>query len=83
VASDAASDAPSDTSAPEAGGDGGPQAGCLATGGSVGTALCCASETDFPDTCGLGACSCAPASSHDVQVCNCPAGKCFDGTQCK
>jgi hypothetical protein len=58
-------------------------AGCLASGGTVGTAKCCDSTGPFPNTCAVGACSCAPGLSHDVPVCNCGAGKCFDGTTCK
>lgn len=55
---------------------------CTSTGGTVGTALCCASASDFPNRCLTGACGCAPSSSKDVKVCNCPSGKCFDGTGC-
>jgi len=49
---------------------------CLTTGGTLGTALCCANTADYPDTCMVGACGCAPASSTPVPVCNCP-GRCF------
>jgi hypothetical protein len=55
---------------------------CTSSGGTVGTSSCCLSAQDFPNTCGIGACSCAPGSSHTVQVCNCPGG-CFDGTGCQ
>ncbi len=55
---------------------------CTSTGGTVGTALCCTSASDFPNRCLTGACGCAPSSSKDVKVCNCPSGKCFDGTGC-
>src|SRR5436190_2139480 len=37
---------------------------CLGTGGRVQQILCCQSAGDFPPTCPLGACACAPASSH-------------------
>lgn len=61
----------------DAGTDGGLAALCVATGGSVSTGLCCASTGDFPNLCLTGPCGCAPANSHDVQVCTCSAG-CFD-----
>jgi hypothetical protein len=76
------SDAPAETSVPEGGLDAGGKAGCLASGGTLGHALCCNGQPDFPDTCAVGACGCAPNASSNVQVCNCPAGMCFDGTQC-
>jgi hypothetical protein len=56
--------------------------GCESSGGHLTTSQCCLSASDFPETCGAGACSCAPANSHSVQVCQCPAGLCFDGTSC-
>lgn len=62
------------------GGQGGASASaelCVATGGTVDSALCCLATEAFPDTCAVGACGCAPDSSHDVPVCSCPAG-CFD-----
>jgi hypothetical protein len=62
-------------------GDGG-SAGCTASGGAVTTSLCCAGSGDFPNTCLIGACGCAPSSSHEVKVCNCPTGKCWDGSAC-
>jgi hypothetical protein len=82
-ANDAPGDAPPETSIPEAGFDGSAKDGCLATGGTVGHALCCAGQPDFPNTCAVGACGCAPSASNNVQVCTCPAGKCFNGTQCQ
>ena len=48
----------------------------------MGTASCCGLVGDFPSTCLLGACGCAPESSHAVQVCQCPSGQCFDGKSC-
>jgi len=30
----------------------------------------------------LGACGCPPDASHEVRVCDCAAGSCFDGTRC-
>ncbi len=55
---------------------------CSRTGGTVTTASCCTSVGDFPNLCLVGGCSCAPASSHEVSVCSCPVGECFDGTGC-
>lgn len=55
---------------------------CTRSGGTVGTASCCGLVGDFPSTCLLGACGCAPESSHPVQVCDCPSGQCFDGKSC-
>jgi hypothetical protein len=48
----------------------------------VTTASCCRSADDFPNSCLEGACGCAPDSSHDVQLCTCPADACFDGLEC-
>ena len=55
---------------------------CLDSGGTVAAAMCCLSTDDFPDTCAIGACGCPPGSSHEVAVCDCGAGMCFDGTEC-
>jgi hypothetical protein len=60
----------------------GPEAGCLASGGTVGAAVCCLSVEDFPNTCLVGACGCSAENSHGVKTCNCPAGSCFNGTAC-
>ena len=46
------------------------------------TSSCCASSGDFPNTCLIGACGCAPANSHQVKTCDCGPGKCFDGSAC-
>jgi len=59
-----------------------PEQGCLGSGGTVMTALCCASTTDFPNTCSIGACGCSPDASHEVSVCECGAGTCFNGSAC-
>jgi hypothetical protein len=56
--------------------------GCLGSGGAVTTVLCCAGTDDFPETCFVGACSCSPDASHEVRVCDCSAGTCFNGTAC-
>ncbi|XOB41911.1 MAG: hypothetical protein ACKKMS_00755 [Candidatus Nealsonbacteria bacterium] len=55
---------------------------CINSGGTVSTGLCCLSVGDFPDTCVVGACGCAPASSHEVKICDCGKGKCFNGETC-
>ncbi len=79
VARDVASDtAPADVPAS----DGGLAERCTASGGTVGMSLCCASVSDFPNLCTTGACGCAPSSSRMVMVCNCPEGRCFNGTAC-
>jgi len=49
---------------------------CLQTGGLPTGVNCCAGSGDFPDTCAVGACTCAPASSESVDICVCPNG-CF------
>jgi len=58
------------------------QAGCLASGGKVGEAVCCLSTNDFPSSCMVGACGCSAEDSHAVKICTCPKGKCFNGTAC-
>jgi hypothetical protein len=58
------------------------ETGCLETGGTISTANCCQSSGDFPNTCLIGACGCAPEYSHEVSVCVCPDDMCFDGTAC-
>lgn len=55
--------------------------GCLASGGAVSTASCCASAPEFPDTCQIGQCGCAPQSSRDLSICACGEGRCFDRDQ--
>lgn len=55
---------------------------CINSGGTVNTSLCCASVGDFPNTCLIGACGCSPENSHNVKVCDCPEGKCFNGNSC-
>ena len=56
--------------------------GCLDSGGTAETGTCCQSAGDFPSSCLIGACGCAPANSHQVKTCNCEVGKCFDGNSC-
>ncbi|VVB67735.1 Virginiamycin B lyase [Candidatus Norongarragalina meridionalis] len=56
--------------------------GCIASGGTVTTANCCTSITeDFPNSCAIGACGCAPEYSHPIRICGC-GDKCFNGTAC-
>jgi hypothetical protein len=56
---------------------------CIESGGQVTTITCnCTSTPDFFNTCGLGACTCAPGQSRQIQSCDCGSGKCFDGTGC-
>jgi hypothetical protein len=76
-------DAASTDAAPLQGDASGPAATCEASGGTVTTSPCCTSANDFPDTCQIGACGCSPSNSHTVQTCTCPAGKCFDGAECR
>ena len=55
---------------------------CLDSGGTLTTGLCCQSTDDFPDTCAIGACGCAPDFSHTVRLCDCGPAACFDGSEC-
>jgi len=55
---------------------------CLSSGGKISTAMCCKSVGDFPNTCAIGPCSCSPVNSHQVTICDCGMGKCFDGDKC-
>jgi hypothetical protein len=50
---------------------------CMQSGGQPSASLCCAGSTDFPNTCTVGACTCAPSSSASVNTCVCPTGACF------
>lgn len=67
---------------PSDGGSGQAEQGCISSGGTPAFASCCESVDDFPNTCLVGACGCAPNNSHEVNTCECPAGTCFDGTRC-
>jgi hypothetical protein len=53
---------------------------CTTSGGQPSSQVCCNSVGDYPNTCLVGACSCAPSSGHTVAVCACPAGGCFSPT---
>jgi hypothetical protein len=55
---------------------------CALSGGIIKTSLCCASASDFPNLCLIGACGCSPADSHQVKVCDCGEDKCFNGSGC-
>lgn len=56
---------------------------CTQSGGTVqNNTRCCMNVGDFPNTCLIGSCACAPSNSHVVQTCKCPQGQCFDGEQC-
>jgi hypothetical protein len=55
---------------------------CIDSGGTVKVWMCCTSTEDFPDLCGVGPCGCAPENSHEVRVCDCGPGRCFDGEEC-
>lgn len=60
----------------------GAEQACLGSGGMIVEASCCASVSNFPNNCLIGACGCSPDNSHSVQSCNCGSGKCFDGSTC-
>lgn len=51
---------------------------CLDSGGTVSTGSCCLAVGDFPDTCDVAPCACPPHVSHDVRVCECGNGRCFN-----
>jgi hypothetical protein len=55
---------------------------CVESGGTVVSRLCHQSTDYFPNTCLIGGCGCAPASSHPVRVCDCGAERSFDGSRC-
>lgn len=55
---------------------------CLFSGGTIETSSCCASVSDFPNLCLMGACGCSPDNSHEIKTCDCGEGKCFDGSGC-
>jgi hypothetical protein len=58
------------------------EASCKNSGGSVISAMCCGQTENFPNLCLIGACGCSPESSHQVKICDCPPGKCFNGSEC-
>jgi hypothetical protein len=50
---------------------------CTATRGEISESKCCANTANFPDTCVVGACTCAPNASKSTPTCTCANG-CFD-----
>jgi len=54
---------------------------CAAGGGTIKTQQCCNSVADFPDTCLVGGCGCSLENSHEIKVCDCGEGKCWNSTQ--
>ena len=55
---------------------------CTESGGNITTAECCEDVGEFPNTCLIGACGCAPNDSEEVSVCVCPESQCFNGILC-
>jgi len=55
---------------------------CEKSGGTVELMSCCESVGNFPNLCLDGPCSCSPEYSHEVLVCQCPEGFCWDGVGC-
>jgi hypothetical protein len=55
---------------------------CVNESGNVTTSLCCNSTEDFPNTCLIGPCGCSPENSHEVKICDCGEGKCWNETSC-
>lgn len=55
---------------------------CIDSGGEVVNSSCCKSVSDFPNTCLVGACGCAPDSSHEIKTCQCGPNQCFNGKEC-
>lgn len=55
---------------------------CVNSGGIVATSACCKSVGSFPSSCSIGACGCSSENSHEVKICDCGDGKCFDGGKC-
>ena len=54
---------------------------CVNSGGTVRTSLCCLSTNDFPNLCLIGPCGCSPENSHEVKICDCGEGKCWDSNR--
>jgi hypothetical protein len=79
---DGPTDAVQDADAMDAADMGEIEQACIDSGGTVETQSCCIATEDFPNLCTTGPCGCSPENSHDVLVCNCGTGKCFDGTTC-
>jgi hypothetical protein len=52
---------------------------CEKSGGTVELGSCCESVGNFPNLCLEGPCTCSPENSHEVLVCQCPEGFCWNG----
>lgn len=59
-----------------------PRERCLASGGTVTSGLCCIGVGDFPDTCAIGVCGCAPDFSEEALLCDCGPERCFGARGC-
>jgi hypothetical protein len=55
---------------------------CESAGGEVKTSLCCKGTLDFPNMCVIGPCGCSPDNSHEITICECEEGQCFNGEEC-
>jgi hypothetical protein len=55
---------------------------CLNSGGEVRTSLCCKTTSDYPNLCLIGPCGCSLENSHQVKICDCGEGTCFNGIAC-
>lgn len=57
---------------------------CASSGGTVTATNCsCADTRSFPETCGVGACTCPPGDEpNEIGACECPQDACFDGIEC-
>jgi hypothetical protein len=58
---------------------------CLRAGGAVYIVDCtCWATQDFPNICIIGGgCTCAPTDkTHQIKMCDCGEGKCFNGSTC-
>jgi len=55
---------------------------CIDSGGRISISLCCKSTEDYPNLCLIGPCGCLPDNSHQVKICDCGEGKCFNGNTC-
>jgi hypothetical protein len=58
-----------------------PETSCTQSGGTVGTGKCCDYTYQFPNTCMPATASCDASTS--CTNCICPAGSCFNGSECK
>ena len=55
---------------------------CIESGGKISSGMCCKSSEDFPNMCLVGPCGCSPENSHEVKICDCGEGKCWNGEEC-